>query len=56
MTCICHSSFEGKSAARRTMPASDRNAPRTKLKAKYNQIFVGQYHTDYVPVTFGFSR
>jgi len=23
-------------------------------EAKYNRIFMGQYHTDYVPVTFGF--
>jgi len=23
-------------------------------EAKYNRIFMGQYHTDYIPVTFGF--
>ncbi len=23
-------------------------------EAKYDRIFMGQYHTDYLPVTFGF--
>jgi hypothetical protein len=23
-------------------------------EAKYNRIFMGQFHTDYIPVTFGF--
>jgi hypothetical protein len=25
-------------------------------EARYNRIFNGNYHTDYIPVTFGFRR
>ena len=25
-------------------------------EARYNRIFIGNYHTDYIPVTFGFRR
>jgi hypothetical protein len=25
-------------------------------EARYNRIFIGDRHTDYIPVTFGFRR